>query len=58
MTSGEILETAGDVAAGALQAGADIISRSPPRSSPGPTTASKPNGGADGTSREMASPNP
>jgi hypothetical protein len=46
VTSGEILETAEDVATGALQAGADVISRSPPRPAPGATP--KPSGGAGG----------
>ena len=48
VTSGEIVETAGDVAAGALQAGADVISRSPPRPSPSAMTSPKPGDGAGG----------
>jgi len=47
VTSGEIRETAEDVAAGALQAGADVVSRSAPRPAPGATP--KPRGGAGGT---------
>ena len=47
VTSGEFVEAAEDVAAGALQAGADVISRSAPRRAPGATP--KPSGGTGGT---------
>ena len=46
VTSGEIIDTAEDVAAGALQAGADVIGRSRPRPAPG--APPKPSAGAGG----------